>query len=92
MVSYNSTAIFQPLSWQDYGSSCGNIILPPTRPKGRKSAHLKLDTKEAEIRSYLNKGISKRSIAKLVDCSPSTLYDWLERKHLHSRHKVGSVS
>lgn len=62
------------------------------RPKGRKSAHLKLDNKEAEIRSYLNKGISKRSIAKLVDCSPSTLYDWLERKHLHSRHKVGSVS
>ncbi|WP_243147544.1 recombinase family protein [Scytonema sp. UIC 10036] len=35
------------------------------RPKGRKSAHLKLDAHEAEIRSYLNKGISKRSIAKL---------------------------
>ncbi|WP_225892827.1 hypothetical protein [Nostoc sphaeroides] len=30
--------------------------------------------------------MSKRSIAKLVDCSPSTLYDWLSRKHLHSRH------
>jgi len=60
------------------------------RPKGRQSTHLKLDTREAEIRSYLNKGISKRSIAKLVDCSPSTLYDWLERKHLHSRSSVGA--
>nr|WP_266889266.1 hypothetical protein [Trichormus azollae] len=30
--------------------------------------------------------MSKRSIAKLVDCSPSTLYDWLERKHLHKSH------
>lgn len=30
MVSYNSTAIFQPSSWQDYGSSCGNIMIPPT--------------------------------------------------------------
>jgi DNA invertase Pin-like site-specific DNA recombinase len=62
------------------------------RPKGRQSTHLKLDQKEAEIRNYLNKGISKRSIAKLVDCSPSTLYDWLERKHLHPREKVGSKS
>lgn len=56
------------------------------RPKGRQSAHLKLDAKESEIRKYLDKGISKRSIAKLVDCSPSTLYDWLGRKHLHPRH------
>lgn len=54
------------------------------RPKGRQSASLKLDPKEAEIRTYLAKGISKRSIAKLLDCSPSTLYDWLERRGLHS--------
>ncbi len=58
------------------------------RPKGRQSTRLKLDAKELEIRSYLAKGISKRSIAKLVDCSPSTLYDWLERRHLHPRHSV----
>ncbi len=31
---------------------------------------------------YLDKGISKRSIAKLVDCAPSTLYYWLERNNL----------
>ena len=55
------------------------------RPKGRQSASLKLDAKESEIRIYLDKGISKRSIAKLLDCSPSTLYDWLERRGLRKR-------
>lgn len=53
------------------------------RPPGRLSSKLKLDEFETEIRSYLAKGISKRSIAKLLDCSPSTLYDWLSRKHLY---------
>lgn len=51
------------------------------RPKGR-AAKVKLDDKAAEIKGYLAKGISKRAIAKLVDCSPSTLYDWLERRKL----------
>jgi DNA invertase Pin-like site-specific DNA recombinase len=53
------------------------------RPPGRLSSKLKLDEFETEIRSYLAKGISKRSIAKLLNCSPSTLYDWLSRKHLY---------
>jgi DNA invertase Pin-like site-specific DNA recombinase len=52
------------------------------RPPGRQSASLKLDTREQEIRMYLAKGISKRSIAKLVDCAPSTLYYWLKRHQL----------
>ena len=52
------------------------------RPKGRQSASLKLDAKEQEIRMYLAKGISKRSIAKLVNCAPSTLYNWLKRNQL----------
>ncbi|MDJ0596598.1 MAG: recombinase family protein [Pleurocapsa sp. MO_226.B13] len=52
------------------------------RPKGRQSAKLKLDAREQEIRMYLAKGISKRSIAKLVDCAPSTLYYWLKRHQL----------
>ena len=55
------------------------------RPKGRKAARVKLDAKEVEIRVYLAKGISKRSIAKLVDCSPSTLYEWLARRHIRLR-------
>lgn len=49
------------------------------RPKG-PAQHVKLDDKEAEIRGYLDKKINKRNIAKLVDCAPSTLYDWLDRR------------
>jgi DNA invertase Pin-like site-specific DNA recombinase len=40
------------------------------RPKGKRAARLKLDQYESEIRGYLAKGISKRSIAKLIECSP----------------------
>ena len=59
---------------------------PVGRPKGRRSSQLKLDAFEAEIRKYLDKGISKRSIAKLIDCSPSTLYDWLKRHQLRAKN------
>ena len=55
---------------------------PLGRPPGRQSAQLKLDPRKEEIQLYLDKGISKRSIAKLVDCAPSTLYYWLERNQL----------
>jgi DNA invertase Pin-like site-specific DNA recombinase len=55
---------------------------PLGRPRGKRATRVKLDDKEAEIRGYLAKGISKRSIAKLVDCAPSTLYDWLDRRQL----------
>ena len=58
---------------------------PLGRPKGRRAARVKLDDREQEIRQYLAKGISKRAIAKLVDCAPSTLYDWLDRRNLRQR-------
>jgi len=61
---------------------------PLGRPKGRKATSLKLDAKETEIRGYLAKGISKRSIAKLVECSPSTLYDWLARRKIWTPRKA----
>ena len=48
------------------------------RPKG-PAIRVKLDAHREEIISYLRKGISKRSIAKLLNCSPSTLYSWLDR-------------
>jgi DNA invertase Pin-like site-specific DNA recombinase len=48
------------------------------RPKGRAD-RVKLDERADEIHGYLKKGISKRAVAKLVDCAPSTLYDWLDR-------------
>jgi DNA invertase Pin-like site-specific DNA recombinase len=53
--------------------------LPLGRPKGRGNKSLKLDKYRQEIKKYLDLGISKASIAKLVDCHPQTLYDWLER-------------
>ena len=64
---------------------------PLGRPKGSNAKRVKLDDKEVEIRSYLDKGISKRSIAKLVECSPSTLYDWLARRNIRPR-RVASAS
>ena len=51
------------------------------RPKGHAS-QLKLDSHQEEIIDYLKKGISKRSIAKLVDCAPATLYKWLKRRRI----------
>lgn len=60
------------------------------RPKGRCSSKLKLDPYETEIRNYLAKGISKRAIAKLRECSPTTLYDWLHRRNIHY-HQPSSI-
>ena len=54
------------------------------RPKG-KAETVKLDARREEIMRYLKKDISKRSIAKLVDCSKSTLYNWLEREGLNKK-------
>lgn len=48
------------------------------RPAGQ-SKNLKLDPRRAEILGMLAKGVSKRSIARLLDVPPSTLYRWLER-------------
>lgn len=50
------------------------------RPKG-KAKKLKLDKKSAEIKKYLEMGISKAAICKLVGCAPSTLYKWLDRRN-----------
>lgn len=53
------------------------------RPKG-VSETLKLDVCADEIKVYLKKGINKRAISKLIECSPSTLYLWLKRRKLIS--------
>jgi len=49
------------------------------RPRGRRNKALKLDKYKKEIMRYLELSISKASIAKLVNCHPQTLYDWIER-------------
>lgn len=57
------------------------------RPKGQ-AAHVKLDDREEEIRGLLRKGVSKRAIAKIVDCAPSTLYDWLKRRKIRAQKEA----
>ncbi len=58
--------------------------LPLGRPKGRKNKSLKLDKHKKDIFKYMDIGISKASIAKLVGCHPQTLYDWLVRHETHN--------
>lgn len=57
------------------------------RPKGQSNL-LKLDAFHEEILGYLKKEINKRAIAKLIECSPSTLYNWLKRRRIRTNNKV----
>ena len=59
--------------------------LPLGRPKGRKNKNLKLDRSRKEVVRFLELGISRASIAKLVKCHPQTLYDWIERHEIPDR-------
>ena len=58
--------------------------LPVGRPKGQ-ATKLLLDDRCAEIVDYLNKGVSKRSVAKILGCSPTTLYSWIRRRRTSGR-------
>lgn len=51
------------------------------RPVGA-SKNLKLDKHADKIDGYLEKGINKVAIAKLLDVSPNTLYEWLKVRWL----------
>jgi DNA invertase Pin-like site-specific DNA recombinase len=56
--------------------------LPLGRPKGAVSAEKKLDKRKDEIVDLLKKDVHKTSIARIVDCSPVTLYAWMEENGL----------
>lgn len=58
--------------------------LPLGRPKG-PAARVRLDSYKDQIVTYLHKGVSKRSIARILECSPSTLYAWLRRHRIAPR-------
>ncbi len=66
--------------------------LPLGRPKGSKAKTVKLDAHRELIIDYLKKGVSKASLARIIDCSPSTLYGWIYRHKLESHIKGKSVS
>ena len=59
--------------------------LPLGRPKGRNNKALKLDKDRREIQRYLDLGISKASIAKLIDCHAQTLYNYIEKRSLRGK-------
>lgn len=54
------------------------------RPKGEAET-LKLDAFRDEIMGYLKKGINKRAISKLIECSTFRLYQWLDRRHIRTK-------
>jgi hypothetical protein len=56
------------------------------RPKVQ-AEKLKLDARRDEILGYLKKGIGKRDITRLIECSPSTLYLWLDRRQIHTKQR-----
>lgn len=56
--------------------------LPLGRPKGRLSDEKKLDRRKDEIKDLLQKGVHKTSIARIVECSPNTLYQWMEANNM----------
>jgi DNA invertase Pin-like site-specific DNA recombinase len=49
------------------------------RPEGPAKS-LRLDAHAAKIDEYLAKKIDKRTVAKLLDVSPNTLYNWLKSR------------
>ncbi len=59
--------------------------LPLGRPKGSKSEVHKLDKHKDKIHEMLAKGVHKTSIARLIECSPDTLYSWMRTNGL-TRH------
>lgn len=59
--------------------------LPLGRPKGKTNKSLKLDKHRKDILKYLSLKISKASIAKLIDCHPQTLYNYMEKRDLESK-------
>lgn len=62
------------------------------RPKGALSKS-KLDGKEGDIRSLLQKRVSKASIARIMDVSPTTLHHFIKTRGLQSppRPKIENI-
>jgi len=65
--------------------------LPMGRPKG-PAKHVKLDEHREQITDYLRKGVSKRSIARIIECSPTTLHNWINRNKLATKTKGAATA
>lgn len=56
--------------------------LPLGRPKGAVSEEKKLDKRKEEITGLLARGVHIASIARIVECSRTTLYVWMQANDL----------
>lgn len=65
-------------------SKAGRTITKLGRPPG-KAENVKLDQHRAQVQELIDKAVNKRDIARIVGCSPSTLYDWLARRQIKPR-------
>jgi DNA invertase Pin-like site-specific DNA recombinase len=65
--------------------------LPMGRPKG-PAKHVKLDEHREQITDYLRKGVSKRSIARIIECSPTTLHNWINRNKLATKTRRAATA
>ena len=54
------------------------------RPKGARGKS-KLDGREDDIRTFLTKGVSKASIARIMEVSPTTLHHFVRTRKLQAR-------
>jgi DNA invertase Pin-like site-specific DNA recombinase len=68
----------------------GKKVTSLGRPKGQ-AQQTKLDAKSEEIIKYLKLGVAKRSISKILECSPSTLYAWIKKKGGEDKLKESEV-
>lgn len=57
------------------------------RPRGQ-AVKIKLDEHAPAIQGYLDKGIGKRDIARLLEVSPSTLYDYIARRGVTAKRSA----
>ena len=53
------------------------------RPKGARGKS-KLDSKEEDIRTFLTKGVSKASIARIMEVSPTILHHFFRTQKLQA--------
>ena len=61
------------------------------RPKGARGKS-KLDGKEDDIRAFLQKGVSKASIARIMEVSPTTLHHFVRTRKLQGRMAPTAVT
>jgi DNA invertase Pin-like site-specific DNA recombinase len=82
---------YQARMWTEPFMRRRNPDVPLGRPKGKLNKTLKLDKFRKEIQKYLDLNISKASIAKLIKCHPQTLYNYMDKRNMHSKKEEEEI-